>query len=395
MAIGSARDKGRGDNRKEEKYTLDKLRKLPVQPVLTRSGVTALMETRLDNGWRAVHREWLVLADKHQLARLQHPALEIIEQASYDELGLTLIRVRVAPRADSRQALNDILPASLRKLLDRNHIYAPQQDPANGYRGKPENLDITQTLCTDPAPLGMVDTAIRQNHKGFANTTIEEHSFVPAGLRQPLAHGTAVAGRMVAGPRGTLPLLHNAQLYVAAAFYAREDGSQGATTSALVESLNWLAGQRVKIINMSLAGPPNRVLEQALLRLQQRGVLVVAAVGNDGPAAAPLYPAAYPSVIGVTAVDRQQRIYRWANRGPQVDIAAPGVSVVTARADGEFGRESGTSMAAPVVSAWLACQLQQADWSPEEARRQLARRATDLGKPGPDPVFGAGLLSLE
>jgi len=103
-----------------------------------------------------------------------------------------------------------------------------------------------------------------------------------------------------------------------------------------------------------------------------------------------LYPAGYPGVIGVTAVDRKQNVYRWANRGEQVDFAALGVEVAVALAGGQYGSQSGTSLAAPVVSARLACVLSTTGL--EQALAELRRKAQDLGDRGPDPIFGQGLL---
>ena len=104
-----------------------------------------------------------------------------------------------------------------------------------------------------------------------------------------------------------------------------------------------------------------------------------------------MYPAAYPQVIAATAVDRDQHIYRWANRGNHIYFSALGVSVLTARSEGGYGRESGTSMAAPVVSAFMGCELKQ-KISLDNALKNLTARAIDLGKKGRDDIFGYGLL---
>jgi subtilisin family serine protease len=160
---------------------------------------------------------------------------------------------------------------------------------------------------------------------------------------------------------------------------------------SLVRALDWLLGEKVSLINMSLAGPDNRILASAVAKTLASGTAIVAAVGNEGPAAPPLFPAAYPGVIAVTAVDSKSKIYRWANRGDQVYFAAPGVNIISARSDGDYGRESGTSMAAPVVAAFLACEMHQ--HKRDEALALLSNKAKDLGEPGRDQVFGVGLLA--
>ena len=159
----------------------------------------------------------------------------------------------------------------------------------------------------------------------------------------------------------------------------------------LVRALDWLLAENVNVINMSLAGPDNQILRKIIARAVNNEKMIVAAAGNEGPAAPPMFPAAYPGVIAVTAVDRNQKIYRWANRGKQISFAALGVSVPTVRSTGGVGHESGTSMAAPVVSAFLSCELKK-NISTKDAVKNLADRAVDLGDKGRDEIFGYGLV---
>jgi subtilisin family serine protease len=113
---------------------------------------------------------------------------------------------------------------------------------------------------------------------------------------------------------------------------------------------------------MSIVGPANATLERVVAAMVRRGHLLVAAVGNDGPAAAPLYPASYPGVVGVSAVDKRGRVLPEAGRGPHVMFAAPGNNMVSA-APGEppFRQVRGTSFAAPIVAALLAEALPRPD----------------------------------
>jgi subtilisin family serine protease len=160
----------------------------------------------------------------------------------------------------------------------------------------------------------------------------------------------------------------------------------------LLSALDWLAAHGVDVINMSLAGPPNALLELVLDELAGQGLVVVAAVGNNGPTGPPLYPAAYDSVVGVTAVDSAQRIYRYANRGRQVMFAAPGVQVRVAAPAASYAVKSGTSLAAPVVAALMAESIAARQWSAAEALHSLKATAADLGEPHFDEIFGYGLV---
>jgi minor extracellular protease Epr len=144
---------------------------------------------------------------------------------------------------------------------------------------------------------------------------------------------------------------------------------------------------------MSLAGPPNRVLEAAAAALVERGVIIVAAAGNGGPKADPGYPAAYPGVIAVTAVDSTDTVYRRAGRGPHIDLAAPGVDVWTAASVSGAKPKTGTSFAAPFVTAAAAMALgREPEMDVAALTAMLAGSARDLGDPGRDDVYGFGLI---
>jgi subtilisin family serine protease len=129
-----------------------------------------------------------------------------------------------------------------------------------------------------------------------------------------------------------------------------------------------------------------------------RGYLIVAAVGNDGPAAPPLYPAAWPGVVGVTAVDARHRVLAEAERGPQVKLAAPGADMAAALTPRGYAMVRGTSFAAPIVAGLLAQVLRSPDAAAAaEALSALERQAHHPGAPAPapDPAYGYGLVGAE
>jgi subtilisin family serine protease len=147
---------------------------------------------------------------------------------------------------------------------------------------------------------------------------------------------------------------------------------------------------------MSIAGPQNLLLDRAGATATARGVGIVAAVGNDGPRAEPRFPAAYPWAIAVTAVDRDRGIYVRAGRGEHIDVAAPGVGLLVEDGRGRERLRTGTSFAAPFVTAALALTLaRKADRPLEDALRDLTAASMDLGEPGPDAIYGVGLLQVE
>ena len=358
-------------------------------PILTRAGETAFVDVEVENGWRAVEYEWLIMLDKTDVKLLQPLQADIIEQTDFAELDMVLVRFRVPAEWDSAAALKQRLPVRLHGQLDRNHIYDAQAEVPAAATSTPASFTA---VCDAPVKIGMIDTAINTEHPAFAPDRIILRDFLGEQFDAPRAHGTAVAGLLVGSGASLQPLLPKAQLYAASVFYPRNQYSQGATMMDLVRALNWLAGEKVGVINMSLAGPDNQILRSVISRIAEQGIVVIAAAGNEGPAAPAMYPAAYAEVIAVTAVDRTQKIYRWANRGDYIDFAALGVSVTTARSDGGFGRETGTSMATPVISAFVACERDLRDEKSAALIEGLAGKVTDLGAPGRDPVFGFGLL---
>lgn len=234
--------------------------------------------------------------------------------------------------------------------------------------------------------IGLIDSAVLTGHPTLSGVDVVSRDFVPHEGERPLGHGTAVASILAAtAGDGT-------EILAASVFFQKPGHAPGATTESLIGALDWLAGSDVDVINMSLAGPADVLLERALSRIAVDGPTVVAAVGNNGPAAEPLYPAAYESVVGVTAIDSERRIFAYANRGPQVDFAAPGVAVKVANLPTGFRLESGTSMASPYVSAVIAAASRETGLPKEALLETLRTSAEDLGDEGFDPVFGYGLV---
>ena len=355
--------------------------------VMATDGSQAFVDVRVEDGWRAVEKQWLVVLEPSELNLLDQPGIQIIDQVPLAALGLNVVRFSVTETLDSPAAMARMLPASIFARLDRNHIYSPQTGQSQG-----TNRPSRPYVCNKPLVVGMVDTAIQTEHPSFSNATIVQKRFL-ADIAEPTGHGTAVASVLVGRLPGRSEVrMPQTTLVNASVFFSRQDLTSGATLMHLVEGLNWLISQEVSIVNISMAGPDNRLLAVVTQRMIEAGIPLVAAVGNQGPAAPPLYPAAYPHVIAVTAVDEFNRIYRWANQGTHVDFAARGVGVVLANGEGKFSSQSGTSIATPVITAYLACSMGSSPASSSNLTESLARDTVDLGEAGPDSVFGHGLV---
>jgi subtilisin family serine protease len=228
--------------------------------------------------------------------------------------------------------------------------------------------------------VGLIDGGVETAHRALAGVRV--HGFGCGGTAVTSAHGTAVASILVGG-RGVSEIF-------AADVYCGEPA--GGAVDAVAAAFGWMSREKVAVINVSLVGPRNALLERVVSALVARGHVIVAAVGNDGPASPPLYPAAYEGVVGVTGVDARHRVLIEACRGKQVDFAALGAQVTAAAPPDQYAQVRGTSFAAPRVAALLAglrvpdVQL-RAEWL-----SRLEAAAQDLGKPGRDDVYGAGEL---
>lgn len=233
------------------------------------------------------------------------------------------------------------------------------------------------------ARVGVVDTGADGRAPALRDRIAATRGF--GGPYTARAHGTYVAQILAR---------ENVRVEVADVFQADAQGAPVATAESIARGIDWLATRRIPVVNVSITGPDSGVLSAVVARAIERGTIVVAAAGNDGPAAPPVYPAAFANVVGVTAVDEGGRVYRRANRGQHVDFAALGVRVPVASPNGGVEYVSGTSYAAPLIAAAFAHRYTQQ--RPGGAVVEIARMqeaATDLGERGRDPIFGWGRVS--
>ena len=296
--------------------------------------------------------------------------LQALQAAGFRELrrsplssGETLSRLRkpaAMPLVEARDMVRGLESVA---TADLNHYYRPGngEECVGGVCPIRNMIDwpVNTAGCGTPPRIGMVDTGLNEGHDALAPARLRLYRLDRDQGDQPsdLLHGTSVAALLVGAADSRTPgLVPQAELIAVDAFY-KAGNDERADAYALVEALDYLAAQDVAIINLSLAGPFNLALARQVKRLDEMGIVMVAAAGNGGPAAKPAYPAALPSVIAVTAVDRRGQIYRRANRGEHIDIAAPGVEVWTAASVRGARTRTGTSYAAPFVTAAIALLL--------------------------------------
>lgn len=314
--------------------------------------------------------------------------LSVAREERFEELGQTLVVLRVPDGAATAQMLDRLRALDPDGHYDFNHIYT-----GSGAVGGAATGAGSASTANGASGVGLVDSGVDQSHRALRGAAIQ--AWGCGGTAFPSAHGTAVAALMVGRDgrfRGAAP---GTPLY-AADIYCGDDPA-GGSAERIAAALAWLAHEQVGVINLSLVGPPNQALERVVAAMVKRGHLLVAAVGNDGPAAAPLYPASYPGVVGVTGVGRSSEPLPEAARGPQVLFAAPGNNMVSAAlGDPPYRTVRGTSFAAPIVAGLLAARLPHPDRArARDAIAALAREAAGVGEGRISNSVGYGVVGAD
>ncbi len=340
--------------------------------------------------------QWLVMAEPEVFEELAEEGYLFDTVTDLPGMGLRLAEV-AAPSSfnisEVRQGVVDVV-GSDRAEVDLNHFYTagtPDETYAADEGIQPRTaIDLPPDVDNLSLRIGMIDSQVDTSHPSLASTHIESRAFTSRGADMPRFHGTAIASIIAADGGGYRGLAPRAEVYAAAVFEQDAERGEIASTVSLVRALDWLLTSGVDVVNISLAGPPNRLLEAALKRAAQEKVTILAAAGNGGPVAPPMYPAAYDTVVAVTAVDANGQVFRLANRGDYLDIAAPGVGMMHAQAGGGFAASSGTSFAVP-FAATAAARLHYL-YPEQDVLQALISSAQDLGPPGRDDIYGYGLL---
>ena len=365
------------------------------------------------------------------LDRARAAGFQVVRERVLEGLDSRVVVLRAPEGMTTRRALTRMRGLDPQGSYDYNHVYldsgsaAPSlvavgADPPAGVRARADararagarlgagagagaraspagslRLALASESGTVVAPgsagafkVGLVDGGVDVSHPVFKGTAI--HQYGCDGKSVPSAHGTAVASLLVGKADPFAGAAPGAELFAADVYCGL---GTGGAADAVVDAIAWIARQHVAVINVSLVGPKNVLLENVVRLVIARGHIIVAAVGNDGPAAAPLYPASYPDVVGVTGVDAHRKVLLEACRGKQVKFAAPGADMAAAELSPTFAVVRGTSFAAPIVAGLLAGSLHEPDReAAAKAIEALAGQAVDLGSRGVDKTYGVGLV---
>jgi len=320
-----------------------------------------------------------------------------LEKFRLSARSFDILRLRTPAGMGVHEAVAELRERFPAMLTDADHQYHLATGPLAAPSVARAAIGWTDidAACGTGLRIGMVDTPVDVTHPALAGQKITYRSFIrPQRKPAPADHGTAIAAMLVGKPdaQGWGGLLPGAELLAGNIFTYDDSGEEAADVVAMVKALDWLAAEHVHAVNLSMAGTDNRILRFAIAQAAAKGMVPIAAVGNWGTADKPAYPAAYTEAIGVTAIDANQAIYTYANRGPYVAFAAPGVQLWTAVPGG--GRfQSGTSFAVPYITSVIATESAAGgEISSQRFRDMLSTEAVDLGPPGRDDTFGWGLV---
>ncbi|MDH3582035.1 MAG: S8 family serine peptidase [Hyphomicrobiales bacterium] len=374
--------------------------------VATRRWVPARDEERSDPTLpRFLAREVLALVGDNEPQSTEQDLASQFGLTRLEALDVALIGARVLRyRYSDDRPVGEVI-ASLSGdprviLAQRNGIYRPR-GPKKKRRSSSMNQYALKKLGIAPAHkvakgrdvlVAVIDTAIDKSHPALKAAIVQSFDATQRkGKASPHTHGTALAG-VIAGQgvfKGVAPM---ARILAVRAFYIdRKTGKPVTSSFILLRAMDWAYARDAKVFNLSFAGPSDPLIERALELAHRNGVVHVAAAGNGGPKAPPAFPAAYESVIAITALDQKDRVYKHANRGDYLTVAAPGVDIFVPSLRKGYRYSSGTSIAAAHVSGLAALLLEK---NPEASASAIAQAivstAHDLGPEGHDVQFGAG-----
>jgi hypothetical protein len=316
--------------------------------------------------------------DSATTAIVERLGYKVVSEEVIEGLGLRTVVLAIPNDMTVSGALAQLSDAAPAAEFAADHIYLPS---AAAPLPMLSSAALARGGTIKGRTIGLIDGGVAEHPA--VDAAIEQKGFA-AGAPAPNAHATAVASLITGG--GAVKAAAPGTPLVVADVFGTDPA--GGSSLAIARALGWLIGRKTPVVVISLIGPPNPLVREAVSRARSAGVFVVAPVGNDGPAAPPAYPASYPGVIAVTGVDGRNRALIEAGRALHLDYAAPAADIRAAVLSDRVASVRGTSFAAPLVAGRLFLALRDGG----NAIARLDREAVDLGAKGPDPVFGKGLL---
>ncbi len=334
-----------------------------------------------------------------QLARRYD--LTQIETQSFPLLGSSLYRWRIGGGRSVAGVIGALGSENIVAGVQPNYIFTLQQ-AATAPAGAPGDaaqyvlaeLQIEQAhriAIGRNVLIAVIDSEVDAKHPDLDGSVVKSFDAL-GGDATPHLHGTEMAGAIAAHGK-LMGIASGAQMLAVHAFDDNPGIAKG-NSFAIYKGLQWAADNNARIVNMSFAGPADPTLRRLIAAAYDKGIVLIAAAGNAGPQSEPLYPAADPNVIAVTATDSDDHVFKMANRGRYIAVAAPGVDILALAPGGAYQLSTGTSIAAAHVSGIAALLLERKpSLKPADIRAVLIATAKPPGPPMPDSDFGAGLVS--
>jgi hypothetical protein len=327
--------------------------------------------------------------------------LTLVESQSFPLIGERLYRWRFDGRRPVVNVVRALGGDRIVASVQPNFLYRlEEQTIATGMHGDAAQyvlamlqIEQAQQIATGKeVPVAVIDSAVDLKHPDLGGLAVKSFDTLGGEKKKPNPHGTSIAGAIAAHGK-LLGIAPGAELLAVRAFDDAAGTAKG-TSMAVYEGLQWAAANGARVINMSFSGPPHPTLQRLLAAAYDKDIVLIAAAGNAGPQAEALYPAAYPDVIAVTAIDSKNQLFKMANRGRHIAVAAPGVDILALAPDDAYQLATGTSIAAAHVSAIAALLLERKpSLKPSDIRSILTSTAKLLGPPRADSDFGAGLVN--
>jgi hypothetical protein len=361
-----------------------------VQAALNRNYVPRQIVAEFDGALTADQAD--ALARRLRLAR--------IASQDFPLIGATISLFRITDNRSVEAAATQLRAEAGVRAVQPNFRYVLQDQttvpvPVSG-EGDPAQYALAKLRLPEAHKLAygsnvtvaVIDSGIDAAHRELAGTVVGAFDALDS-KEGPHVHGTGIAGAIVSHARlmGSAP---RARILAIRAFGVSQAGA-ASSSFVILKGLNRAAMNGAQVINMSFAGPQDPLIERGVAASASKGIVMVAASGNAGPTSPPLYPAAYPSVIAVSATDAYDKLFAASNRGSHIAVAAPGVDIFLPAPDNTYQMTSGTSFSAAYISGLAALMIERnPQLRPDELRAILTTTARDLGAPGRDDLFGAG-----
>lgn len=313
-------------------------------------------------------------------------------------LGVRLARFRIPDRRGLDAVMNQIAQDVRVLAVQPVYVYLSTQGAAASaaiapqYAADKVRLAEAHRLARGRnVPIVIIDTGIDATHPELKGAAIQAFDAVGSGKGAAEPHGTAIAG--IVGAREQLTgMAPDARIVAVRAFAQGASGRVEGTTETLIKGIDMGLRNGGRLFNLSFTGPRDPSVEQIIRIAESKGAVFIAAAGNGGPSAPAAYPAAYDTVVAVTAVDSGDKLYERANRGSYIAVAAPGVDILAPSPKRGYELSSGTSLAAAHVSGIVALMLERKPGLRSAEIRRLLVDSARAKQGWMQQDFGAGVV---